>query len=192
MKQNLTYEVTKSTCYTNEGGMMQWKEEFVVFRKEIKSKEEGTGEVEKKTIEHHARIVTHINEKKKGNGKLIRLLTNDLDAEYEDIVAIYKTRWSIESLFKQIKQNFLPSPLQSSSKLGSALGLQKVQHFWPFVCILLFFIQSHCPNCALAQRRNLLDEISKIARKQFLEVTITNTRYWWFTSQALAHSSGNP
>lgn len=38
MKQNLTYEVIKSTCYMNDKGLMQWKEEFVVFRKEVSSK----------------------------------------------------------------------------------------------------------------------------------------------------------
>lgn len=90
MKQNLTYEVTKSTCYMNAEGLMQWKEEFVTFRKEVKAKDEETGEVEKKTIVHHARIVTHIDEKKKGAAKVIRLLTNDPEAEYEEIVAIYK------------------------------------------------------------------------------------------------------
>ena len=83
----------------NEKGLMQWKEEFVIFRKDIKSKNEETGEMEKKTIEHHARIVTYIDEKKKGNAKVIRLLTNDLETEYEEIVAIYKARWAIESLF---------------------------------------------------------------------------------------------
>ena len=106
MKQNLTYEVTKSTWYMNEKGLMQWKEEFVIFRKDIKSKNAETDEMEKKTIEHHARIVTYIDEKKKGSAKVIRLLTNDLETEYEEIVAIYKARWAIESLFKQIKQNF--------------------------------------------------------------------------------------
>lgn len=106
MKQNLSYEVTKSTCYMNESGLMQWKEEFVTFRKEVKSKDEQTGEVTKKIIKHHARIVTYVDEKKKGSAKLIRLLTNDLDSEYEEIVAIYRARWAIESLFKQIKLNF--------------------------------------------------------------------------------------
>ena len=37
--------------------------------------------------------------KKKGSAEVIRLLTNDLEAEYEEIVAIYKARWAIESLF---------------------------------------------------------------------------------------------
>ena len=79
---------------------MQCKEEFVIFRKEVKSKNEETGEMEKKTIIHHARIVTYIDEKKRGGAKLIRLITNDLETEYEEIVAIYKARWAIESLFK--------------------------------------------------------------------------------------------
>lgn len=106
MKQNLTYEVISSTCYMNENGQMQWKEEFVIFRKEVKSRDEETGEVEKKAVEHHARIITYIDERKRGGAKLVRLLTNDLETEYGEIVAIYKARWAIESLFKQIKQNF--------------------------------------------------------------------------------------
>ena len=52
---------------------------------------------------HKARIVTYVDEKKH---KLIRQLTNDLDMPYEDIVAIYKKRWAIESLFKQLKMYF--------------------------------------------------------------------------------------
>lgn len=35
-----------------------------------------------------------------------RLLTNNLELPYEGILAIYKKRWAIESLFKQLKQNF--------------------------------------------------------------------------------------
>ena len=105
MKQNLTYETLSSTCYMNAKGLMQWREEYVVFRKEVKVKEkDGNGEEKevRRTIEHKARIVTYVDEKKH---KLIRLLTNDLEMPYEDIVAIYRKRWAIESLFKQLKQN---------------------------------------------------------------------------------------
>ena len=106
MKQNLTYETLKSTYYMNTKGQMQWREEYVVFRKEEKVKEmveDGKETVSTRTIEHKARIVTYVDEK---NRKLVRLLTNDLEMPYEDIVAIYKKRWAIESLFKQLKQNF--------------------------------------------------------------------------------------
>ncbi len=44
--------------------------------------------------------------KKDKQPKLIRLLTNDFDMSLDDIVLVYRRRWLIESLFKQIKQNF--------------------------------------------------------------------------------------
>ena len=117
----------------NENGQMQWKEEFVIFRKEVKSKNEETGEMEKKTIIHHARIVTYIDEKKRGGAKLIRLITNDLETEYEEIVAIYKARWAIESLFKQIKQNF---PLRYF--YGESANAIKIQVWVNLIANLLF------------------------------------------------------
>jgi len=106
MKQNLTYETLSDTCYMNDKGQVQWREEMVVFRKDVKRKEkdnDGNESETKMTIEHRARIVTYVDEKKH---KLIRLLTNDTSMSYEDIVAIYKARWAIELLFKQLKQNF--------------------------------------------------------------------------------------
>ena len=106
MKKNLSYETVSSTCYMNEDGKMQWMEEHVVFRKRTKAS--GCGgdrgeEGQKEIVEHKARIVTYVDEKKH---RLIRLLTNDTNMPYEDIVDIYKARWIIELLFKQLKQNF--------------------------------------------------------------------------------------
>ena len=44
-----------------------------------------------------------MDEKKK---KLIPLLTNDMDSDPSEIIDIYRKRWEIELLFKQMKQNF--------------------------------------------------------------------------------------
>ena len=55
------------------------------------------------TIHHKARIITYVDVKK---CKLISLLTNDMESDPEEIVAIYRQRWEIELLFKQMKQNF--------------------------------------------------------------------------------------
>ena len=52
-----------------------------------------------------ARIITYVDIKKGKQPKLVSLLTNDFDMSSETIVAIYRKRWQIESLFKQIKQN---------------------------------------------------------------------------------------
>ena len=48
----------------------------------------------------------YVDIKKGRQPKLVSLLTNDFDMTLETIVAIYRRRWQIESLFKQIKQNF--------------------------------------------------------------------------------------
>ena len=38
--------------------------------------------------------------------KLFSLLTNDMESDPNEIIEIYRKRWEIELLFKQIKQNF--------------------------------------------------------------------------------------
>ena len=92
MKKNLSYEVTCRLYASESAGLMEYREQVVVFRKD--------------GINHIAVIITYVDIKKNGKPKLISLLTNDFDMPPETIVAIYRRRWQIESLFKQIKQNF--------------------------------------------------------------------------------------
>ena len=92
LKRNLVYELLEDCMDMDPSGKMQYREQVVVFRK---------GE-----INHIARIVTYVDIKKGKQPKLIRLLTNDFDMPLETIILIYRRRWQIESLFKQIKQNF--------------------------------------------------------------------------------------
>lgn len=95
MKSNLVYDVTDDTMYISADGLMEYRVQHVTFRKHTKDGEE---------IEHHARIITYADMKKKA--KLVSLLTNDMDMHVGDIVDIYRKRWEIELLFKQLKQNF--------------------------------------------------------------------------------------
>ena len=92
MKKNLVYDTLVDCMYQNNNGEMEYREQVVVFRKD--------------GINHIARIITYVDVKKGKQPKLISLLTNDFDMELETIVAICRRRWQIESLFKQIKQNF--------------------------------------------------------------------------------------
>ena len=92
MKKKLNYEVLVDCMHQNQQGLMEYREQVVVFRKG--------------SINHIARIITYIDIKKDKRPRLISLLTNDFDMSLETIVAIYRRRWQIESLFKQIKQNF--------------------------------------------------------------------------------------
>jgi hypothetical protein len=92
MKKNLKYELLFDFMEMTPEGKMEYREQVVVFSK---------GETR-----HIARIVTYVDIKKGKTPKLVSLLTNDFDMRPETIVEIYRRRWQIESLFKQIKQNF--------------------------------------------------------------------------------------
>lgn len=92
MKKNLKYELLFDFMEITPEGKMEYREQIVLFRK---------GD-----INHIARMITYVDIKKGKQPKLITLLTNDFDMRPETIVAIYRRRWQIESLFKQIKQNF--------------------------------------------------------------------------------------
>lgn len=118
MKKNLTYEVLVDCMEMAPGGKMEYREQVVVFRK--------------KDINHIARIVTYVDIKKGVPPKLVRLLTNDFDMRPEDIVEIYRKRWQIELLFKQIKQNF---PLRYF--YGESVNAIQIQIFATLIANLL-------------------------------------------------------
>ena len=80
--------------YQNDKGFMEVRIQNVTFSKMLK---DGT------ILIHHARIITYVDIKKH---KLVSLLTNDMESEPNEIIEIYRKRWEIELLFKQIKQNF--------------------------------------------------------------------------------------
>lgn len=112
MKKNLVYEILSDKMYITPEGLMECREQKVKFKKRVKDGE---------TIEHVARIITYIDLSKK-KPKLISLLTNDHDMAREDIIAIYRKRWEIELLFKQLKQNF---PLRYFyGESGNAIKIQ--------------------------------------------------------------------
>lgn len=52
---------------------------------------------------HKARRIAYWDDE---NGRLFEFLTNNMDLPAEKIAYIYKKRWQIELLFKQLKQNF--------------------------------------------------------------------------------------
>jgi len=97
----------------------------VVFTKRVKDGEQ---------INHHARIITYVDIKKT-KIRLISLLTNDMDMKPEDIVAIYRKRWKIELLFKQLKQNF---PLRYF--YGKSANAIKIQIWVTLIANLLLMV----------------------------------------------------
>lgn len=94
MKKSLKYTIVQDVMYQTADGLMEVRLQHVTFSKPLKGGE---------TITHNARIITYVDINK---CKLISLLTNDMESDPNEIIAIYRKRWEIELLFKQIKQNF--------------------------------------------------------------------------------------
>ena len=127
MKKNLNYEALVDCMHQNARGLMEYREQVVVFRKD--------------GINHIARIITYVDTKKGKKPKLISLLTNDFDMPLETIVAIYRRRWQIESLFKQIKQNF---PLRYF--YGESANAIKIQIWVTLIANLLLSVLQRTLN----------------------------------------------
>ena len=125
MKKNLTFDTVSDTMYMHPKGLMECRVQYVIFHKHVKDGED---------IEHHARIITYVDIKK-GKTRLVSLLTNDMDMEVEDIVDIYRKRWEIELLFKQLKQNF---PLRYF--YGESANAIKIQIWVTLIANLLLMV----------------------------------------------------
>ena len=122
MKKSLKYAINSDVMYQTPDGLMEARVQNVTF-----SKRTNDG-----VICHNARIITYADEKKH---KLISLLTNDLDSDPYEIIAIYRQRWEIELLFKQIKQNF---PLKYF--YGESANAIKIQIWVTLIANLLLMV----------------------------------------------------
>ena len=104
--ENASYRVLKSMEIDNNGiyipdGIL--KDELI----EVKVK----GSKSKLTL----RLCTY---KDPHSGKLLEFLTNNFDYKAQSIAQLYKNRWTIETFFKQLKQNFQLSNFYSDSEQG--------------------------------------------------------------------------
>ena len=66
------------------------------------------------------------------SGRILRLVTNDLDAPAQDITELYKTRWQIELFFKWIKQH-----LKIRHFLGRSENAVRIQIYVALITYLL-------------------------------------------------------
>ena len=123
MKKSLKYEILSDTIYQAPEGVMEVRVQEVRF---AKRKQDG------ETIVHNARIITYVDVRKH---KLISLLTNDMEFDPSEIIEIYRKRWEIELLFKQIKQNF---PLKYF--YGESANAIKIQIWITLIANLLLMV----------------------------------------------------
>ena len=125
MKKNLVYTVESDKMYMSPEGLMEYRVQHVTFTKRAKDGED---------IVHHARIVTYVDVKKT-KAKLVSLLTNDMEMEAGEIVEIFRKRWEIELIFKQLKQNF---PLRYF--YGESANAIKIQIWVTLIANLLLMV----------------------------------------------------
>jgi IS4 transposase len=125
MKKSIVYQTEKDTMYMDGNGQMVLREQCVVFTKHVSGGED---------IRHHARIITYVD-LKKNKTRLVSLLTNDMEMDAEEIIEIYRKRWLIELLFKQLKQNF---PLRYF--YGESANAIKIQIWVTLIANLLLMV----------------------------------------------------
>ena len=83
-------------------------------------------------LRHTARRIAYWNKEHK---KLEVFMTNNLELTADDIVEIYRRRWVIESLFKQLKQNF-----SLKYFLGDNVNAIEIQIWVVLIANLLFSV----------------------------------------------------
>ena len=129
-KKNLKFEVLDSVTYVNPEGLVTLIDQKVRFTR---------GE-----LTHDARRVEIFDEKKKP----AVLLTNNFEFSVGDISEIYRLRWTIESLYKQLKQNF---PLHFF--YGDSVNAIQIQTWVVLIANLLITVLSRSikRKCAFSQ-----------------------------------------
>jgi hypothetical protein len=120
MKKNLKHTVISTVNYVNEKAVIVAREQMIVFEK---------GEL------RHESLKVDILDK---NNKIVTLLTNNVEFSIEDLREIYRRRWAIETLYKQLKQNF-----QLHFFFGDSVNAIEIQTWVVLIANLLLTVIQH-------------------------------------------------
>ena len=125
MKTNANYKTTKILLDKSKRKKVKGviKEEYILMN--YKSKDNN------KLEQLKLRKITYRTEEE----KVYLFISNDFKQSAERIALIYKYRWNIELLFKQIKQNF---PIKYF--WGNGINAMKIQIFCVLICQLLIIV----------------------------------------------------
>ena len=94
MKKNLAYSVLEQRYDRNLSDARVRRDDLVKFSKRLKNGKEFV---------HSSRLIEYVDPRTR---KRWQLLTNNTDLRDAEVIEIYRRRWQIESLYKQLKQNF--------------------------------------------------------------------------------------
>lgn len=83
---------------------------------------------------------------KTDTGKVLRILTNDLDAAARDIADLYKRRWAVELFFRWVKQT-----LKITRFLGTSENAVRIQIAVALIAFLLLRLAQAAQSCIDSQ-----------------------------------------
>jgi hypothetical protein len=147
MKKSLTYEVEGEELFVvSPDGLVEVRIKTVLFRK---------GD-----LCHKARMVTYWEKNKK---KAATLITNDFTMDYVDIINIYRKRWAIELLFKQLKQNF-----QLHTFYGESVNAIESQIWVTLIANLLMTVVQRKAEAKSSSGKKYFSNIMTITRAMML------------------------
>jgi len=121
IKNNTTYETIQELDLPDNIDQNILKDEIILLT--------SNKAIETGISEHKLRLV-HVY--KEDENKVIAIITNQLDWEYNTIAELYKKRWDIELFFKAIKQN-----LQVKTFWGTSENAVKSQIYVALISYLL-------------------------------------------------------
>lgn len=119
LKKNLKYEILESIFVIDENGKAVNRIMKVRFRND--------------KVSHIARLVTYW--RKGRHCQSATLITNDFNMDFKEIIEIYDHRWAIETMFKQLKQNF-----QIRYFYGDSANAIKIQVWVTMIANLLMMV----------------------------------------------------
>ena len=135
IKSNTKYEIVEELDLADNIDQNILKDEIIILTSK-KAKETG--------ISKHKLRLVHVY--KEDENKVIAIITNQLDWEYNTIAELYKKRWDIELFFKALKQN-----LQVKTFWGTSENTVKSQIYIALISYLLLeLIKRTIVNKAIA------------------------------------------
>jgi transposase len=102
LKESAKYEVLGKALYENE----------------LKKGEFGVYKVEHIQIKHTESLYLRLVFFKDEQGRFYKFITNNWEITHDEVALIYKHRWSIETTFKKLKQNFQLTYFYSDTENG--------------------------------------------------------------------------
>jgi hypothetical protein len=176
LKENAKYEVQEVLFQKNLG-----KEEFGVYKVEhirIKYAEKVEinveGKEKTKKIKQQKTLCLRLVFYKDEQGRKYQFITNNWEITAEEVALIYKCRWSIETTFKKIKQNFQLTYFYSDTENGI-----KTQIWCTLIAyLLLLVIQTD------SESKKALSTIAALMRMHLishleLKWVVTEGRRWY-------------